>query len=217
MNRVIAAFLTIFFATVLVSAGTFAYFSDTEQSTGNTFTAGTFDLQLSTGGSLPFDGSPQVNIAPGWSRSLEQGIKNIGSLLGEVWITAEDFQEPIGLYAEPTEPESSIEVGPKDFADIVYLKVYASTDLTYTEDEVIYHGSLRDLNTSRFSINPGQTIMCKFYAYLPTDLDDEDNIYEDTSGGIPAIANNEDDNAYQADGVKCTIAFHGTTEITLGG
>jgi len=34
-------------ASMLIGAGTVAYFSDTETSTGNTFTAGTLDLKLS--------------------------------------------------------------------------------------------------------------------------------------------------------------------------
>jgi len=197
---------------MLAGAGTLAYFSDTETSTGNTFTAGTFDIEWSSGSTLPLQA---YNIKPGWSASTTQGIKNTGSVGGKAWFTAEDFAEPTNYWAEPSEPEPSIEVGPKDFADILYMRVWADLDddHEFEESELIYDGSLRDMNTAKFYIGPGDFVMCKFEAYLPTDLNDEDNIYEDTPGGIPAIDGNEDDNAYQADGVKCNITVHGATFV----
>lgn len=49
--------LAIGIAAAMLGAGTFAYFSDTETSSGNTFTAGTIDLTLteSRGGTNHFD------------------------------------------------------------------------------------------------------------------------------------------------------------------
>lgn len=44
--RPLISLITIFIAVVLASAGTFAYFSDSESSAGNSFTAGTMDLKI---------------------------------------------------------------------------------------------------------------------------------------------------------------------------
>jgi len=187
---------------LLVGSGTFAYFSDVEASTGNMITAGTFDLELS-GQSLPF----QVweYVMPGWSESQTHGVRNIGSIAGEVYITAENFAEPTGNWAEPDEPESSVEVSAEDFAKILFMKIYADIDKDhdFEEDEVIYDGPVYGMETERFGIDPGEYICLKFLAYLSIDLDD------------PATAENEDDNLYQADGVVFDIVFHGTTEITI--
>jgi len=161
---------------------------------------------------------------PGWNGVIdanavtEHSVINEGNLPGEVYITAENFAEPSGtLFGENAEG-GGVEVGPKDFADVMHIKV--SADLNGDSDfddegEVIYDNSLRDLHTVLFSIDPDERINCKFEAYMPTDLNDNDNTYEDTIGGIPATDGNEDDNAYQADGVMCDIVFHGTTEITI--
>ena len=47
MKRVLTGILLIVSAAMLAGAGTYAYFSSTKTSTGNTFTAGTLDLKLS--------------------------------------------------------------------------------------------------------------------------------------------------------------------------
>jgi spore coat-associated protein N len=65
--------------------GAFAYFTDTATSSGNTFTAGTLDLQLSNDGTNFYDGvtstwlSP-ANWAPGSSFTATLSATNIGSI-----------------------------------------------------------------------------------------------------------------------------------------
>lgn len=46
MKKLLLSILAIFLVIGLVGAGTFAWFQDTETSTGNTFTAGTLDLKM---------------------------------------------------------------------------------------------------------------------------------------------------------------------------
>lgn len=50
MKSVLTAILTIALVSVLVGAGTFAYYTDTETSSGNTLVAGTMDLKIKDGG-----------------------------------------------------------------------------------------------------------------------------------------------------------------------
>ena len=186
---------------LVVGSGTFAYFSDIETSTGNMFTAGTFDIEID-GQSLPFHA---WNVKPGWSEYQLHGVRNVGSVAGEVYITAENFAEPTGYWAEPDEPESSAEVSAEDFAKILFMKIYADVnhDHEFEENEIIYNGPVYGMETERFSIDPSEYICLNFTAYLPPDLDD------------PTTTENEDDNLYQADDVVFDIVFHGTTEITI--
>ena len=212
------------FVLLATGTGTYAYFSDSETSTDNEFIAGTFALDIS-GSSLPLQ---VANIMPGWNvdstvpkGGTNHGVKNVGTVSGEVSIIARNFEEPTDPYLEYSE-NGGIEVGPKDFADVMRIKVFVDihddehSDNIFTEDELVYEGSLRDLQTPLFSIDPDEYVNCYFEVYMPVDLNDGDNTFEDTPGGIPSVDGNEDDNAYQADGVRCEIVFMGTTEITIG-
>lgn len=88
MNRkIVISALSALTALGMMGAATFAYFNDTNTSTGNTFSSGTLDLQLANGVSsftqnvtASFGGtdmSPGVCLAPAtlW-------IKNIGPVIG---------------------------------------------------------------------------------------------------------------------------------------
>lgn len=199
MNRrtLMLGVATILIASMLAGAGTLAYFSDIEISTGNKFIAGTFGIEIN-GESLPFKAG---NIIPGWSHEETHGVTNIGTVAGEVCITAENFADPStyysGYYAEPAEPEPSTDVSPEDFAEILYMKIEADLDhdAQYSFETLLYDGPLYGMETARFGIDAGEYIECKFTAYFPTDL--------------------ADPNLYQADGVECDIVFYGTTEISI--
>lgn len=187
----------IFIVSLFAGAGSLAYFSDLATSTGNTFIAGTFGIELIPGETLPF---LVRNIVPGWSDVEIHGVKNIGTLAGEVWITAENFVEPTGYGVEP-EPDDT-EMSADDFAKILFMRISIDMGSPLIE---IYDGPIYGMETTRFAIDPNEVIYLAFEAYLPTDLDNPLTV------GV-----NEDDNLYQADGVSCDIVFHGTTEITIG-
>ena len=70
--------LIIGLVSVMAGSTTWAYFQDTEVSEGNTFTAGTLDLNLTT---APFTIS---NKEPGDNGTVTHTIQNIGSLAGEL-------------------------------------------------------------------------------------------------------------------------------------
>jgi predicted ribosomally synthesized peptide with SipW-like signal peptide len=107
--------------------GAFAYFSDTETSTGNTFTAGTLDLKIDvdpTSGVTWEDGPLGAinddstlndminNMAPGDSISGNFGIKNDGTIEGvadfKLIITGNDDN---GL-TEPEQDDGDVDDGP---------------------------------------------------------------------------------------------------------
>ena len=76
----------ILIASIFAGSATFAYFSDTETSTGNTFTAGTLDVKIKDGGQEYGDDMGPVwyltDIKPGYSDVLGHSFdfKNYGSI-----------------------------------------------------------------------------------------------------------------------------------------
>jgi spore coat-associated protein N len=70
----------------LVSAGTYAYFSDTESSTNNVLTAGTLDLNID-GGNVAVTTFTASAVAPGDSGSGSSTLANVGTMAGELDIT----------------------------------------------------------------------------------------------------------------------------------
>jgi len=95
VKKILASLMMVALVCVLIGAGTFAYFNDTETSTGNTFTAGTLNLVPSTSGTGPAGkytvtaGGDGINgnvvfdrVAPGDSGSITWTLQNTGNLNG---------------------------------------------------------------------------------------------------------------------------------------
>lgn len=83
-RTVLVSTLVIALIAGLVGAATWAYFSDVETSSGNTFTAGTLDLELSgtyDSTSLPV---ALTNMAPGDQTTVTLNMTNVGSLAGDL-------------------------------------------------------------------------------------------------------------------------------------
>lgn len=77
--------LTLLLVAGMAGAGTFAYFTDTETSTGNIFTAGTLDLKIKDGGLYWSDGIATAewalsNMKPGDEAYGSVDLKNFGSV-----------------------------------------------------------------------------------------------------------------------------------------
>ena len=83
MKKILMSLMTIALVIGLVGAGTVAYFSDTETSTGNTFTAGTLDLNLD-GGNVNVVKFTVADTYPGASDKGSWTLLNAGSLAGYV-------------------------------------------------------------------------------------------------------------------------------------
>ena len=74
MKRFLLSMLAIFLVIGLAGSGAFAWFSDTETSTGNTFIAGTFDLKVSD-----WDEGPKDGVSYTWTMSdMQPGITTVG-------------------------------------------------------------------------------------------------------------------------------------------
>ncbi|MDI6631481.1 MAG: TasA family protein [Thermoanaerobacteraceae bacterium] len=85
MRKILIALLGVLLVAALAGAGTFAYFSDTETSTGNTFAAGTIDLTLNQSAPAPIN---LTNMKPGDDVSATITVQNVGSLAGKLYADA---------------------------------------------------------------------------------------------------------------------------------
>jgi predicted ribosomally synthesized peptide with SipW-like signal peptide len=85
-KTIMVSVLTILVLAGLVGVGTFAYFNDTETSTGNTFTAGTIDIAVD--GENPWVSSAQytfTDVKPCEVQTIDFTITNVGTNPVVVW------------------------------------------------------------------------------------------------------------------------------------
>ena len=93
MKKILGLTIAALLVIAMVAAGTFAYFSDQQASTGNVFTAGTLDLGLSSSGSTSATGatSPTFTAStwkPGDTANGTLTVNNTGSIaMGHVTVT----------------------------------------------------------------------------------------------------------------------------------
>ena len=83
MRKILGLTIAALLVIGLVGIGTWAYFSDTEQSTDNSLTAGTLDLNID-GGDTAVTMFSVSDVAPGDSGSGNCTLTNAGSLAGEL-------------------------------------------------------------------------------------------------------------------------------------
>jgi spore coat-associated protein N len=83
MKKIVGLILALVLIIGLVGVGTYAYFSDTESSTGNTLTAGTLDLNIE-GGDIAVTTFDVSDVAPGDNSTASSTLANVGSLAGEL-------------------------------------------------------------------------------------------------------------------------------------
>ncbi|WP_297513651.1 SipW-dependent-type signal peptide-containing protein [Thermococcus sp.] len=119
-----------------LGAGTWAYFDDTESSTGNYITADILNLKVSHDNSTWYDGTDVPSsidfgmVYPGWSGSDNVYVMNEGGLPGEVYLYLNYSLD------ENINPESETNGG-QTLADVIYVKIYYN-------DALVWEGYLKD-------------------------------------------------------------------------
>ena len=185
-------------ASLLAGAGSFAYFSDVETSTGNTFTAGTLDLKVSDWDELTFkDGVSATwtfsNMKPGDTvgpRSV--WLRNFGSVEADhIEITSTN------VVNDPSGPESDTEEGTTDMAQA--MEIIA---MTYTANPGLL-GSLTDWNSN--GIIDLEDLETGFDNIKPVPLANQGSqtTFTMTIRFHPTLG----DNDYQGDTLTTTIIF----------
>jgi len=156
LKRVLFSLMTLAVVVGLVGAGAFAYFSDTETSTANTFTAGTLDLKvdIDPSSSTNFVDDPYVdfstaigtaasNLKPGDSQSFSIGVQNNGSIDGIPTLTFINMANDDNFLIEP---EKAVDSTGGDASGIGGGDLGANIDVTITYGTQVYTGKLNAFN-----------------------------------------------------------------------
>jgi predicted ribosomally synthesized peptide with SipW-like signal peptide len=145
MKKVLVSLSAIAIIGTMAAAGTGAFFSDTETSTGNTFAAATLDLTLDTTGSLPFN---VTNVAPGATGSTSFTVTNAGTIPGFLDIGGSNLG---GIENGCTEPELVTETA--CLADTI-SELPSNITLVVTAGATqLFSGSLASFATSNLDNN----------------------------------------------------------------
>ncbi len=195
MKKILISFMAIALVIGLVSAGAFAYFSDTETSTGNTFTAGTLDLEVVTTGACSDMGKITVNeqgdglndsvvfanLAPGDSGSITWTATNTGSLPGMVMIHRTVANDIDNINTEPELVEepgaTSATDGELDENMLLHSTVTINGTSTFTWNGHDYYEGMMSLEGTygpdQFDslpklLNPGDVLVVTYAWSIPT-------------------------------------------------
>ena len=102
MKKILLSLSTITAVAILAVVGTTAYFTDTETSTGNTFTAGTIDIAVD--GQNPWTRTETLNVVdmkPSQHEYTEYVIQNVGTNPANVWKKIGVTSETDNIISEP--------------------------------------------------------------------------------------------------------------------
>ncbi|ASJ01390.1 TasA family protein [Thermococcus gorgonarius] len=154
MKAVFVAMLLVGLVAVGVGAGTWAYFSDTETSSGNYIQAGTLDLEVSGVGqfhtSQVVGGVGGDGIAPGDSDSWDITIHNAGSVDGTLTATFKNYVYT--TEGSSTDPDIT---GTSDLRDVTYITMTLGgnpVDLSSYDTNGDTHVSLSELENQQIDL-----------------------------------------------------------------
>ena len=193
MKKILMSILVIGVTFAMLGAGTFSYFSDEETSAGNTFSAGTIDIEIDT--ENPWTSYEILAEAkPCETRYIDFTIKNVGLNPCVIWKHIEITAEEGGEYPEP---ESVVDPG-DTITDISNWILY---DLVVDEDVIFYDEDGYTLNDIACMwmplgqiLQPGETMdVIQSYHLKP-----------------------ETGNAYQGDYVEFTITLYAEQKLGNG-
>jgi predicted ribosomally synthesized peptide with SipW-like signal peptide len=200
MRKILIALLGVLLVAALAGAGTFAYFSDTETSTGNTFTAGTLDLTLGESEGAPVN---LTNMKPGDTAEGTITVKNVGSLAGSLYATA-NYVEKDG-----TQPvEFPTNVSADEFAKMLLITKFTADGVSVPNPDVDGDGrtTLYDMvnNTSGVTLSgyPSPGKLETWYSYDTDMISQESHAYHLAVQFDPNAGND-----YQGDGITLTFYF----------
>lgn len=126
----------------LVVGATRAYFSDTETSTGNTFAAGTLDLNVD-GGNTNVVKFTVTDMKPGDTQTGTWTLRNAGSIAGYLDLHSIAQVHGAGTTTEPELAEENPDVG--TLGSLLTANLFVDTNGNGVQDGVeptIYSGSL---------------------------------------------------------------------------
>jgi len=139
-KKILASIFVIGILALGIGWGTYSYFSDTETSSGNTFTAGTLDLKVD-GKDDPLGAYFEVsNVKPSDTGSKDIVLSNAGTIDGKAYIHFKDVTDSPGTTpeSEPTPDEGELSQN---------LKIKVSAGAT-----TIVEGFLSDIESNSYEL-----------------------------------------------------------------
>ena len=137
MNKVLASLLMIGMVAAMAGAGTFAYFTDTETSTGNAITAGEIDLTVNDMNPLSGPVVTINDIKPCWTELWVKKVvvtNNPGVLTMKIFDIVNDGGDD-SYNGASSEPEYEAEGGPGNWEAIDNISTQIEYDLSIYSDD----------------------------------------------------------------------------------
>ena len=197
MKTILMTLLAVGLIGSLVGGALFAYFSDTETSTGNTFEATT--ITLAVNGEEEWSGpAATVDLKPcQWVVWEKDTLLNTGGRIGHTHFHLDAYDWVGGLYPEPEQEADGGSANDCDIEDYLELIVLndlgdvlgiiqgaatagAAYDLLdaagYNLSKVLYMGLLKDFDCEwkgLFDLDPGQSMDIQFILHLREHVSDD--------------------------------------------
>ena len=159
MKKILVSAFTIFAMVAVVATGTRAVFSDTETSTGNTFAAGSLDLNLD-GGNVNVVKFNVSGMRPGSQSIKTWALKNVGSLNGYLDLTDISFSSDENGCLDPETDAGDVTcgtpgLGEGELANVLGITLFIDQNGNGwfdTGDIKFYDGLMKDL-PALFNLN----------------------------------------------------------------
>lgn len=153
-SKIMMSILLLVITISMVVGGSFAYFSDSETSIGNTFTAGTLDLKINDG-DVNVVAFNVTNMAPGAQPVRSFKLGNTGSIGGFLNITAvavtnleNGIIEPEASAGDTTDPLGEL-------GNVVNIRLYFDNDADgyFSTGDVMFYNGLVSAMPASFIVN----------------------------------------------------------------
>ena len=218
MKKVVLSVMTIGLVLAIIGGGTWAYFNDTEATTGNSFTAGTLNLVPSTSGTGPAGkytvtaGGDGINgnvafvrLAPGDSGSVTWTLTNNGNLDGTLTMASTVTFAENGSNEPETAVAGNNNGGNGDLDEYmgVRLKRGATYILGDASNYVPFSGLAAVLNAENQSLPASGTLTYVFEWQIASDVKGAGADGKFGTGDDVQV----DDNIIQSDTVTVDITF----------
>jgi len=209
MKKVLIALMAVLITVALAGIGTYAYFSDTETSNGNTFAAGTLDLTVDDQDDPDVVSLTIEDIEPGWSERYSWILKNVGTIAGQPSLEFSAITNNENTVTEPEDGAAGENGGePGELGDVLRMNIYwrqGSGSWNYISS-VTYCGDAI-LNTyAGKTVGLGLLSGCRTDVKLPVlNSNDEVEVQIRPFWHNPGGSNH---NQTQSDSVEFDITFH---------
>jgi len=216
VNKILSSILAIGVVAALMGVGTFAYFSDTETSTGNTISTGIIDLEVD--GRNPWSASFQEEIKPG--RTFEKDFTlhmTEDSNPAKAWFRITDVVDSQGTSSEP-EREAESGTAICDVSNYIKVDIAMESDTSgtwmwYTKTGWEAHPDNWNWEDYLDNLYTLAEIASIGWIQITGDCDLPTNLERCTDYTFHLSFHNTlngDDNEYQGDMTTFTIEFYAT-------